>query len=105
MRSQPLRIPVLPGKKPLRLAFSVSATGEHPFTPGHPQPAGLAQHPGTRGIFDPQTAGGLLASVPAERAEERVRQLKALGYPHTAIIGRITAQDQQGPIEPITLSE
>jgi selenide,water dikinase len=63
------------------------------------------QHPRYPLIFDPQTAGGLLASVPAERAGECVQQLKALGYPHTAIIGRITAQDEQGPIEPITLTE
>ncbi|WP_336366502.1 selenide, water dikinase SelD [Marinobacter sp. C2H3] len=54
-------------------------------------------------IFDPQTAGGLLASVPADKAQACVRELRALGYPQTTIIGRVTAQDEQGPIEPITL--
>lgn len=63
------------------------------------------KHPRYPLIFDPQTAGGLLASVAADKAEACVRELKALGYPHTAIIGRITPQDATGPIEPITLRD
>ncbi|MFP3978459.1 selenide, water dikinase SelD [Marinobacter sp. KMM 10035] len=62
-------------------------------------------HPRYPLIFDPQTAGGLLASIAADKAEECVRELKALGYPHTAIIGRVTPQDESGPIEPITLKD
>ena len=38
---------------------------------------------------DPQTAGGLLAVVAADRADERLAALKAAGY-HAAIIGQIT---------------
>ena len=52
-------------------------------------------------IFDPQTAGGLLATVPGERAAECVEALKKLGYPHTRIIGRILPQGDA--IEPVTL--
>jgi selenide,water dikinase len=52
-------------------------------------------------LFDPQTAGGLLASVPATQAAACVQALKAAGYVHTAIIGRITAQGHA--IEPVLL--
>ena len=39
-------------------------------------------------MFDPQTAGGFLAAVPADRAEDAVDSINALG--HTAsIIGTI----------------
>jgi len=63
------------------------------------------EHPRYPLIFDPQTAGGLLASVPADKAEACVAELKSLGYPHTAVVGRILPQDETGPIEPVTLTE
>jgi selenide,water dikinase len=41
-------------------------------------------------LFDPQTSGGLLAGVPADRAAACVVALRANGYPHAASVGRIT---------------
>ncbi|HEX4919014.1 MAG TPA: selenide, water dikinase SelD [Limnobacter sp.] len=54
-------------------------------------------------LFDPQTAGGLLATVPADKANACVERLKSLGYPHTSIIGRILPQGEA--IEPVVLKE
>ena len=60
------------------------------------------KHPRYPLIFDPQTAGGLLASVPADRVDACVEKMRLAGYPHTAIIGRILPQGDA--LEPIILS-
>ncbi len=61
----------------------------------------FVNHPRYPLIFDPQTAGGLLASVPADRVADCVAALQALGYQHTAIIGRIL--EQGDALEPVVL--
>lgn len=42
-------------------------------------------------LFDPQTAGGLLISIAADRAEEMINRLRP-NYPAAAVIGRVTAR-------------
>ncbi|MDF0750203.1 selenide, water dikinase SelD [Marinobacter sp. 71-i] len=100
-------IPILPGAEETAAAGILSSL----------QPANIrlrrgirdqekwVKHPRYPLIFDPQTAGGLLASVPADQADACVSELKAMGYPHTAIIGKVLPQDESGPIEPITLRD
>jgi selenide,water dikinase len=59
----------------------------------------MVTHPRYPLIFDPQTAGGLLAAVPASRAQACVAALRELGYVHSIVIGRVvTRSDALGPI-------
>lgn len=42
-------------------------------------------------LFDPQTSGGLLASIPQEKAASCLNSLLASGYFHSSIIGKVRA--------------
>jgi selenide,water dikinase len=63
--------------------------------------AALVSHPRYALVFDPQTAGGLLAGVPADRADACLKSLQKLGYRHAAVIGRVLPQGDA--LEPVTL--
>jgi selenide,water dikinase len=63
--------------------------------------AEAVSHPNYPLIFDPQTAGGLLATVPADRAVACIAALQKLGYTKTVAIGRILAEGDA--LEPIVL--
>ena len=93
-------IPILPGAvetmqagitsslhpQNLRLAMSIANAD---------QASDLAKYPL---LFDPQTAGGLLAALPAETASHCIRQLKNLGHQHSCLIGRVVPAIDAMPI-------
>ena len=48
-------------------------------------------------LYDPQTAGGLLAGVPADRADACVADLLAQGYSQAAVVGVVEPRGDHGP--------
>ncbi len=60
-----------------------------------------AGHPLYPLLFDPQTAGGLLAGVPLARAQPCVAELIAAGYCAASVIGSVSARSSS--LEPITI--
>ncbi len=64
-------------------------------------PGELTQHKHFPLLFDPQTSGGLLATIPADKADACLNELKELGYPVSVIIGVVT--DDTESVESVTL--
>jgi selenide,water dikinase len=63
--------------------------------------AAASRHPLYPLLFDPQTAGGLLAAVPFAQAVRCVAALRAAGYAGSELIGFVSARS--AVLEPVTL--
>jgi selenide, water dikinase len=61
----------------------------------------VARHPLYPLLFDPQTAGGLLAAVPLHEALRCVAALRAANYADADVIGFVTARS--GALEPVAV--
>ena len=73
--------------QPANLQFRRTLTNE----------AEALKHPAYPLLFDPQTSGGLLASVHASAADSCVEMLKQEGYTSAAIIGEVVERSEVSP--------
>ena len=60
------------------------------------------RHAALDALFDPQTSGGLLFAVPAERAESTLAALRAAGDTGAAVIGEVTPPRADGALFEVT---
>ena len=96
-------LPILPGAEKTAAAGILSSLqpANVRLRRGIRNQAEMARHPRYPLIFDPQTAGGLLATLPAAQADACVARLHAMGYEKAVVIGR--AMPQGDALEPIVL--
>ncbi|MEM7727401.1 MAG: selenide, water dikinase SelD [Cyanobacteria bacterium P01_A01_bin.45] len=84
-------IPILPGAiETIRKGIFSSLHPENLKAENYIFQSKLKQsHPHYPLLFDPQTSGGLLATVSQEKANSCVGELKSLGYKDAAILGKV----------------
>ena len=91
---RPDAVPVLPGAREL-IARGVRST----LHPANESAAEAFDPEACPVLFDPQTAGGLLAGVPGDRTDACLAALTAAGYAQAAAVGKVIS----GPSGELTL--
>ncbi|MFM7426199.1 MAG: selenide, water dikinase SelD, partial [Elainella sp.] len=82
-------LPLLPGAEiTVAQGLLSSLHPQNLLRASHIRAANLATQPRYPLLFDPQTSGGLLATVPLAQAEATVQALRQCGYSQAAVIGR-----------------
>ncbi|HMB72757.1 MAG TPA: bifunctional NADH dehydrogenase FAD-containing subunit/selenide, water dikinase SelD, partial [Gammaproteobacteria bacterium] len=97
------RIPLLPGVRELLARGWVSSlhAANRRWTAGDIDAPVSDQAAGTAAsavLFDPQTAGPLIASVPPQRADACVGALRDCGYERAAVVGEVSVRQPDSPI-------
>ena len=90
-------VPILDGARETLAAGHVSSLHPHNARLGEDAAAtaAVAADPVYPIVFDPQTAGGLLGSVPAEQAAACLLALHGLGYDRAVVVGSVEPRGQQ----------
>jgi selenide,water dikinase len=88
------RLPILPGAELLveRGNRTRASRSNREFAEPRLRIEGRPDEVRSEFLFDPQTSGGLLISVPQERAEDLVAYAKSAGAAATCIVGSIVPQ-------------
>ncbi len=89
------RLPLLPGADELAASGyrTRASTSNRDFASSSMRVEGTPDRLRMEFLFDPQTSGGMLLSMPAENAEATVRQARDLGATATCIVGSVIAQE------------
>ena len=87
------KIPILDGASDILENTSIRST----LSTSNKRSVRISNDPNTKNtslldiLFDPQTSGGIVAVVPAIKADKITRALRKSAAPHTAIIGSLTS--------------
>ena len=89
-------IPYYPEARDLAAAGIASTLLPENLAVGSILPTGIGAETGAL-LFDPQTAGGLLAGIPQRRAVDCIAALRAAGYADAAVIGSVREAGEAEP--------
>ncbi len=87
-------IPIMDGAKEVIARHGITST-LHEGNRAAVSPIKEITHASFELLFDPQTSGGLLVSIPSENASNCVNALNDAGYKAARVIGSVTSENQE----------